>query len=87
MLIYLYVLEKTVAAIEVFLLAMTLNPDVQRKAQAEVDAIVGQDRLPNLNDRSSLPYVGALMNEVERWHPVSPAGTSSSLSRKYSELI
>lgn len=43
---------------------MTLNPDAQRKAQAEIDLVVGQERLPDWNDRQSLPYVDALVNEV-----------------------
>ena len=57
-----------------FFLAMTLFPEVQRKAQAEIDAVVGPDRLPNLNDRSSLPYVEAVIKEVLRWQPVLPLG-------------
>jgi hypothetical protein len=30
---------------------MLLYPDVQKKAQEEIDRVVGRDRLPNLNDR------------------------------------
>lgn len=35
---------------------MTLHPEVQRKAQAEIDAVIGNDRLPNFEDREDLPY-------------------------------
>ena len=49
---------------------MAMYPDVQRKAQSELDAIVGRDRLPTAADRASLPYLGALIKEVLRWHPV-----------------
>lgn len=51
---------------------MTLHPEVQKKAQAELDRVVGSDRLPNLADTDLLPYLGALVNEVLRWSPVVP---------------
>jgi cytochrome P450 len=49
-------------------------PDIQAKAQAEIDAVVGNDRLPVLSDRSQLPYVEALLKEVHRWSAVGPLG-------------
>lgn len=49
-----------------FMLAITRNPQVLRKAQDEMDAIVGPDRLPDFNDRASLPYLSALLEEVLR---------------------
>ena len=51
-----------------------MHPDVQRKAQAEIDAVVGQDRLPNFSDQAKLPYVNAIIKETLRWHPIFPAG-------------
>lgn len=39
---------------------MSLYPEVQLRAQAEIDAVVGNDRLPTFSDRESLPYVNAL---------------------------
>ena len=55
-----------------FFLAMLLYPDVQKKAQAELDRVVGNDRLPNFNDRERLPYIDALVKETLRWNPVVP---------------
>lgn len=57
---------------------MVLHPDAQRKAQIEIDNVVGMDRLPDFGDETSLPYVSALVKEVMRWHPVTPIGMSSS---------
>ena len=54
---------------------MVLYPEVQRKAQAEIDAVVGKDRLPDFGDRPFLPYVSAILEEALRWHPVVPLGT------------
>ncbi|KAG1749707.1 cytochrome P450 [Suillus paluster] len=62
----------TVSATYSFFLAMTLYPDVQKKAQAEIDAVVGPDRLPSFADRESLPYTEALVKEVLRWNAVVP---------------
>ena len=43
---------------------MILYPEVQKRAQAEIDGVVGSSRLPNFDDRKSLPYVEALFREV-----------------------
>ena len=51
---------------------MALHPDVQRKAQAELDAVVGPYRLPEHEDRALLPYVDAIAKESLRWQNVLP---------------
>jgi len=63
-----------------FFKAMVLYPDVQAKAQAEIDAAIGDGRLPNLEDRPNLPYVSALVSEMLRWHVIVPAGLPHALS-------
>lgn len=55
-----------------FLLAMTKYPEVQKKAQVELDRHVGQHRLPNLEDRASLTYIQAIALECMRWQPTVP---------------
>ena len=55
-------------------LAMALYPEVQKKAQAEIDAVIGPNRFPDFQDRPSLPYVNALVKESMRWHLVAPLG-------------
>lgn len=57
---------------------MTVYPDAQAVAQREIDRVVGNDRLPDIYDRSQLPYVDALCKEVIRWHVVVPLGKSST---------
>lgn len=68
---------QTVSAITTFFLAMTRNPEVQKRAQREIDAVIGSDRLPTIADRDSLPYIRALVSEVFRWHPIAPIGTQA----------
>lgn len=60
------------AQVRLFILAMALHPDVQKKAQEELDNIVGRDSLPSFNDLPNLPYFNALCSESLRWHPASP---------------
>ena len=69
---------QVVSAIHAFFLAMVLFPEVQAKAKAELDAVVGTERLPCFNDRDSLPYINAVWKEVLRWHSVVPLGTVST---------
>lgn len=57
-----------------FIQCMLLNLDVQRKAQAELDTVVGCERLPTLADRLQLPYLEACIKESLRWGPVTPEG-------------
>lgn len=63
---------KTVAALSTFFLAMLVSPDAQRKAQEEIDQLTGGIRLPVASDRSSLPFVDAMVKETLRWGPVGP---------------
>ena len=53
---------------------MILFPEVQWKAQAEIDAVVGRDRLPTFADAPRLPYVCAIIKEILRLFPVAPFG-------------
>jgi hypothetical protein len=53
---------------------MTLFPQVAKRARAELDNVIGTDRLPTFEDRDSLPYINALVKEVFRWYTVVPTG-------------
>ncbi|KAJ6579508.1 cytochrome P450 [Mycena vulgaris] len=72
--------ETTVASIVNFVLAMINHPEVQQKAHAEIDAVVGEGRLPDFRDEPSLPYVNALVKEVMRWRTVTALGTPHRLT-------
>ena len=51
---------------------MTLHPEVQRRAQLELEEVIGKERLPKIEDRTSLPYVSAVIKECLRWQTVVP---------------
>ena len=65
-----------------FVLAMTLWPYIQARAQAELDAVIGTSwtRLPNFADRARLPYINAIVLEVLRWNPAVPLGLAHRLT-------
>lgn len=63
-------------------MAMILYPEVQAKAQMEVDALLGGSRLPEFEDQASLPYVCCIIKEVLRWKSVLPLGESGYTSSK-----
>ncbi|KAI8996406.1 cytochrome P450 [Trametes punicea] len=71
----------TVRSIEVFLLAMLHYPEIQKKAQEEVDRVIGSSRMPEFSDMDSLPYVSALIKEVARWRPIAPTGFPHALTK------
>jgi len=47
---------------------------VLKKAQAEIDAVVGLDQLPDFGHFDSLPYITAITKEALRWKEVAPIG-------------
>lgn len=71
-----------VSALTTFVLAMVMFPEGQKKAQAELDKVVGRDRLPKIADRASLPYVEALFKEVLRCVIVCISGQTPVLTRR-----
>ncbi|KII83625.1 hypothetical protein PLICRDRAFT_148005 [Plicaturopsis crispa FD-325 SS-3] len=73
--------ETVFTTVEVFMLLMARYPEKQRKAQAEIDSVVGADRLPTIADRPDLPYVEALIKETMRWYPAVPL----SIARRTAE--
>ncbi|KAF8528428.1 cytochrome P450 [Hysterangium stoloniferum] len=66
--------ETIYGTVMTFIIAMILFPEKQALAQAEIDRVTSGERLPDFNDRDSLPYVTALIKETLRWHPTVPLG-------------
>ncbi|KAH8103589.1 cytochrome P450 [Cristinia sonorae] len=72
--------DTTTSASESFLLAMALYPEVQKKAQSELDRIIGSDRLPTPADAENIPLIRAIAMETLRWMPVTPFGVPHATS-------
>ncbi|KLO07927.1 cytochrome P450 [Schizopora paradoxa] len=54
------------------ILAVLKHPETMRRAQEEIDRVVGTDRLPTFEDRDNLPYINAMCTEVLRWEIIGP---------------
>ncbi|KDR83250.1 hypothetical protein GALMADRAFT_876216 [Galerina marginata CBS 339.88] len=63
--------DGTLAAILTFFVAMLYFPEVQKRAQEELDRVL-EGRLPEFSDEEELPYISAVVREVSRWKPVTP---------------
>ncbi|KAJ3573366.1 hypothetical protein NP233_g2460 [Leucocoprinus birnbaumii] len=61
----------SVSTVQSFFMALALYPEVQKKAQQELDNVLG-GRLPEFGDRPNLPYINAMVKESMRWHVVAP---------------
>lgn len=72
---------QTTATVKTFFLVMCLYPEIQRRAQEELDHVVGTDQLPVMADRSRLPFINNLISEILRWAPASPMGLPHSPNR------
>lgn len=60
---------------------MTIHPEVQKRAQEELDRVVGKDSLPSFSNQENLPYINAICLEVQRWHAVGPVGVPHRLTQ------
>jgi cytochrome P450 len=59
---------------------MLVYPEVQKRAQKELDDVLAMDRLPTFVDRSELPYIDCITWECLRWNPVLPMGLAHYVS-------
>ncbi|KAL1742445.1 cytochrome P450 [Schizophyllum fasciatum] len=72
--------DTTVITLLNFTLAMLDNPELQRRAQLELDAVLGPlqtpdgkpGKLPTFSEQAQLPFISALVRESSRYKPVLP---------------
>ena len=62
-------MPQTVTVLSNFMLAMVLHPEAFKRAQEELDRVIGRSRLPDFEDRGSLPYLDCILSEVLRCVP------------------
>jgi cytochrome P450 len=73
--------DSTSSLISSFVLTMTLYPEIQKRAQDEIDRVVGRDRLPTFEDRAELPFLECIMRELYRWNPAAPMAVTHRLMK------
>lgn len=79
--------DTTSGVINSFLLLMTKFPGAYKKAQKEIDYVVGEDRSPVWADFESLPEVNKLLKETMRMRPISPLAFPHALAEGLLALI
>jgi cytochrome P450 len=62
--------EATTTGTMTSILFLAKHPNVQNKAQAELDRICGTERLPRWSDYNDLPYINCIVKEGLRIRPV-----------------
>ncbi|KDQ57129.1 hypothetical protein JAAARDRAFT_131349 [Jaapia argillacea MUCL 33604] len=72
--------DVSVSAMTTAILAMVLHQEAQKRAQVEMDLVVGRNRLPDFGDRDSLPYVEAFFRETIRWRQATPMTVAHAAS-------
>lgn len=72
--------ETTSITLNNFLLAMTLFPRVVKKAQEELDRVIGSTRMPTWADEKDLKYARAIIKETLRWRPLNQFGMGHATS-------
>ncbi|KAJ3785926.1 cytochrome P450 [Lentinula aff. detonsa] len=75
--------ETTAAIMQWFSALIPAYPEIQKKAQEELDRVVGRDRLPTVEDEKNLPYCHAIIKEVERCHNPFWLGTPHVASEDF----
>ena len=68
--------DTTTSSIVTFILCMLSHPHALQRARAEIDRVVGRDRLPDFDDEGQLPYFMACLKESLRLRPATLIGRS-----------
>ncbi|XP_064125628.1 cytochrome P450 2C41-like isoform X2 [Loxodonta africana] len=63
------------------LLLLLKHPEVTAKVQEEIDHVVGRNRSPCMQDRSSMPYTDAVVHEIQRYTDLSPMSLPHRVTR------
>ena len=66
--------DTTISATSTLFYLLATHPEVQIRAQKELDSVIGTDRLPGFEDRPHLSFIEAIYREVLRWRPPTMLG-------------
>ncbi|KAJ7772816.1 cytochrome P450 [Mycena olivaceomarginata] len=66
--------DTTTSYIQSLVLALVAYPEAQKKAHEELDRMVGEHRMPTLEDLEQMPYIRAIISETHRFRPIAPLG-------------
>uniref|UniRef100_A0A8D0Z9S0 unspecific monooxygenase n=1 Tax=Sus scrofa TaxID=9823 RepID=A0A8D0Z9S0_PIG len=81
--------ETTSTSLRYGLLLLLKHPDVTAKVQKEIDSVIERHRSPCMQDRSHMPYIDAVVHEIQRYIDLVPNGLPHAVTRdiKFQKLL
>ncbi|XP_072496127.1 cytochrome P450 2C23-like isoform X2 [Notamacropus eugenii] len=73
--------EPTSSTLRYGLLLILKHPEVQAKIHREIDRVIGPHRVPSMNDRQDMPYMDAMVHEVQRFITLKPFNFPHALNQ------
>ncbi|KAM4695598.1 cytochrome P450 2G1-like [Rhinophrynus dorsalis] len=74
-------MESSATTLRFALLMLVKYTEIQAKIHNEIDKVIGRERVPNMGDRSNMPYTEAVINEIQRFCDVVPFNVPHAVTK------